>query len=63
LDLNEIIEKLQKIKADIEDAFEKELIDFDDIENGISSVIEAIQNQKPPEKFEDKSTLNVGNYT
>jgi hypothetical protein len=30
LDLNEIIEKLQKIKADIEDAFEKELIDFDD---------------------------------
>lgn len=63
MELKEIIERLQKIRADIEDAFKKELIDFDEMESGISSIIEAIQNQKPPEKFEDKSTLDVGNYT
>ena len=63
MELKEIIERLQKVKADIGEAFEKELIDFDEIENGISSIIEAIQNQSSPGKFEDKSTLNVGNYS
>jgi prefoldin subunit 5 len=63
LELKEIIERLQKIRADIEGAFKKELIDFDEMESGISSVIEAIQNLNSPEKSGDRITLNPGNYT
>lgn len=60
--MKEIIEKLQQIKADIENAFEKELIDFDEIEAGISSIIEAIQDRIPAEKSGDKTALGIGNY-
>jgi len=62
LELNEIIEKLQKIKKDIEDAFEIKLIDFDEIENGLASIIEAIRNQCPREKSGDKVALKPENY-
>lgn len=62
MDLNQITEKLQKIKTDIESAFEKELIDFDEIEAALSSIIEAIQDQDPPEKSGNETALSVGNY-
>jgi len=60
--LKQIIEKLQQIKKGIEDAFENELIDFDDLGNDISSIIEAIENLKYSEKSSDTITLSVGNY-
>lgn len=60
--MKEIITKLQRIKEDIENAFEKELIDFDEIEAALSSIIEAIQDQDPPKKSGNETALSVGNY-
>ncbi|UCC79010.1 MAG: hypothetical protein JSW64_12130 [Candidatus Zixiibacteriota bacterium] len=60
--LNEIAERLQKVKSDIESAFEKELIDFDEIEKELSSVIGALQNRDRAAPSEDRFALNVENY-
>lgn len=60
--LKEIIEKLQEIKSGIENAFENELIDFDDLENDISSVIEAVRDLEHSEKSLATINLSVGNY-
>ena len=60
--LKQIIEKLEQIKKDIEDAFENELIDFDDLENDISSIIEAVENLKYFEQSSDTITVSVGNF-
>ena len=59
---DEIKERLEKIKSDIENAFEKELIDFDEIENDLSSVIDALQNNNRTTISEDKIVMNIVNY-
>jgi hypothetical protein len=60
--LNEIAERLQKIKCDIENAFEKELIDFDEIERELSSVIDALQSLNRAAPSGGKFDLKVENY-
>ncbi len=60
--LNEIAERLQKLKYDIENAFEKELIDFDEIEKELSSVIDALRNRDRAALSGDKFTLSVENF-
>jgi len=62
LNQDEIKERLEKIKSDIENAFEKELIDFDEIENELSSVIDALQSYGHSATPEDKIVLNIGYY-
>ncbi len=62
LNPDEIKERLEKIKSDIENAFEKELIDFDEIENDLSSVIDALQNNNRTTISEDKIVMNIVNY-
>ena len=62
MNLGEIKEKLERIKAAIEDAFEKEVIDFDQIENDISSVIDKLQGYIRPIKPEDRVIVKIGNY-
>ncbi|UCE65307.1 MAG: hypothetical protein JSU85_10575 [Candidatus Zixiibacteriota bacterium] len=58
----EIKERLEKIKSDIENAFSIELIDFDEIERKLSSVIDAIQDLNRTAISEDKIVLNIVNY-
>ena len=62
LNPDEIKERLEKIKSDIENAFEKEIIDFDEIENDLSSVIDALQNNNRTTISEDKIVMNIVNY-
>lgn len=62
LKLNEIAERLQKLKCDIENAFEKELIDFDEIERELSSVIDALRNLDRAALSGDKFVLSVENF-
>jgi len=51
LNQDEIKERLEKIKSDIENAFEKELIDFDELQSYGHSATP-----------EDKIVLNIGYY-
>lgn len=62
LKLDEIAERLQKLKCDIENAFEKELIDFDEIERELSSVIDELQNGDRAALSGDKLASNVENF-
>lgn len=62
LNQGEIKERLEKIKSDIENAFSIELIDFDEIERKLSSVIDAIQDLNRTAISEDKIVLNIVNY-
>lgn len=62
LKLDEIAERLQKVKCDIENAFEKELIDFDEIERELSSVIDELRNGDRAAISGDKLASNVENF-
>jgi hypothetical protein len=62
LKLDEIAERLQKLKYDIENAFEKELIDFDEIEKELSSVIDALRKCDRAAPSGDKFALSVENF-
>ena|GEM_PF-5658925 len=59
---DEIKERLEKIKSDIENAFEKELIDFDEIEHELSSIIDALHTSNLVAISGNKIPQNIGNY-
>ena len=60
--IDEITEKLKKLKSEIENAFEKELIDFDEIEKELSSVIDALQEGEIKRTAGDRFVAKTENY-
>jgi transcriptional regulator NrdR family protein len=62
LKLDEIAAKLQKIKSNIETAFEKELIDFDEIENELSSIIDSLEARGRTVTSAGKAAIKTENY-
>jgi cell fate (sporulation/competence/biofilm development) regulator YlbF (YheA/YmcA/DUF963 family) len=62
LKLDETAAKLQKIKSDIETAFEKEVIDFDEIENELSSIIDSLKAHVRTATSAGKASIKTENY-
>ena len=60
MNLNEIRTKLEKIKTDLNEAFDNGRIDFDKIESEIASAVDGIiRLEKPTEK---RHTISVISY-
>ncbi len=63
MNLNEIKTKLEKIKTDLNEAFDNGRIDFDKIESEIASSIDGITRlEKPTEKRHTISVINCELY-
>lgn len=60
--IDEITEKLKKVKREIENAFEKELIDFDEMESELSAVIDALTASGKTAPSEDRFAPKMENY-
>ena len=59
---DEITERLEKIRADIGSGFEKELLDFDEIENELSIVIDALKEKDVDSSRKSRRVVRVENY-
>jgi hypothetical protein len=62
LKIEEITERLKKVRSEIENAFEKELIDFDEIENELSAVIDALLKGRKTAPAKDRFVPKMENY-
>lgn len=60
--IEEITEKLIKVKHEIENAFEKELIDFDEIESELSAVIDTLEANGNFAPAKDRMAPKIENY-